>query len=99
MSYFKEMVCIRCGRPMANAYYEGCPHCKAEGVGANYTSTYDLKGASLPGDNGQPGIYRYRDFYPLADDAEPVSIGEGNTPLLHLKRLGEKLGLHHLREG
>ena len=97
MSYFKDMVCIRCGNPMgSHAYYEGCPVCKAQGVGSNYTATYDLSNAKLPGANGQPGIYRYRDFYPLPDDAEPVSIGEGNTPLLHLKRLGEKLGIANL---
>ena len=97
MSYFKDMVCIRCGNPIgSHAYYEGCPLCKAQGVGSNYTATYDLSNAKLPGANGQPGIYRYRDFYPLPDDAEPVSIGEGNTPLLHLKRLGEKLGIANL---
>lgn len=97
MSYFKEMVCIRCGRPMeGHAYYDGCPSCKAEGVGANFTATYDLKNARLPDDNGQPGIYRYREFYPLADDAQPVSIGEGNTPLLHLRRLGKILGFNKL---
>ena len=97
MSYFKEMVCIRCGSLMGDhPYYEGCPYCKAEGVGANFTAAYDLKNARLPGDNGQPGIYRYREFYPLPDDAQQVSLGEGNTPLLHLKRLGEKLGLNNL---
>lgn len=97
MSYFKDMVCIRCGHPMGSgAYFEGCPVCKAEGVGSNYTATYDLTNAKLPDANGQPGIYRYRDFYPLPDDAKPVSIGEGNTPLLHLKRLGQKLGLANL---
>ena len=97
MSYYKNMICIRCGHPMGTgAYFEGCPTCKAQGVGANYTATYDLTGAKLPGQNGQPGIYRYRDFYPLSAEAEPISIGEGNTPLLYLKRLGEKLGLKNL---
>ena len=97
MSYFKEVTCIRCGRPLGNGkFYTGCPDCKAEGVGANYTTRFDLKGAKLPTQNGQPGIYRYRDFFPLPDDAVPVSIGEGNTPLLKLERLGEKLGIKNL---
>ena len=83
MSYFKDVTCIRCGRPLGDGkVYTGCPDCKAEGVGANYTTNFDLKGAKLPVQNGQPGIYRYRDFFPLPDDAVPVSIGEGNTPLL-----------------
>lgn len=97
MSYFKDVTCIRCGRPLGNGtFYTGCPACKAEGVGANYTTRFDLTGAKLPGQNGQPGIYRYRDFYPLADEAVPVSIGEGNTPLLKLERLGKKLGIENL---
>ncbi len=97
MSYFKEMTCIRCGHPLGgDPFYTGCPVCKAEGVGANYTARYDLAGAKFPGQNGQPGIFRFRDFYPLADDAVPVSIGEGNTPLLKLDRLGEKLGIRNL---
>lgn len=97
MSYFKEMTCIRCGHPLGEGpFYTGCPVCKAQGVGSNYTARYDLKGASFPAHNGQPGIFRFRDFYPLADDAVPVSIGEGNTPLLKLERLGEKLGIRNL---
>ena len=97
MSYFREMTCIRCGHPLGDGpFYTGCPVCKAEGVGANYTARYDLTGATFPGQNGQPGIFRFRDFYPLADDAVPVSIGEGNTPLLKLERLGEKLGIRNL---
>ena len=97
MSYFKGVKCIRCGRPLGNdPFYEGCPACKAEGVGVNFTTTYDLTGAKLPGQNGQPGLFRWREFYPLPDDAVPVSIGEGNTPLLKLERLGEKLGIENL---
>lgn len=97
MSYFKEMTCIRCGRPLGtDPFYTGCPDCKAQGVGANYTARFDLSNAKFPGQNGQPGIYRFRDFYALADDAVPVSIGEGNTPLLKLDRLGEKLGIKEL---
>lgn len=97
MSYFKDVTCIRCGRPLGDGkFYTGCPDCKAEGVGANYTTNFDLKGAKLPVQNGQPGIYRYRDFFPLPDDAVPVSIGEGNTPLLKLERLGKKLGIDNL---
>ncbi|MCC8046840.1 MAG: pyridoxal-phosphate dependent enzyme [Clostridiales bacterium] len=97
MNHYKEMVCIRCGHPLGSGnLYEGCPVCKAQGVGANYTTVYDLNGASLPEAGGQPGIFRWRDFYPLAEDAVPVSIGEGNTPLLHLSRLGEEIGLPNL---
>lgn len=38
-------------------------------------------------------MWRYREMLPIADDEEPVSLGEGATPLLRLARLQESLGL------
>ena len=41
-------------------------------------------------------IWRWFDFFPLADRSSIVSLGEGGTPLIHTRRLGEKLGLANL---
>lgn len=43
-----------------------------------------------------PGMHRLRELLPLADGEMPVTLGEGGTPLLPLKRLGARLGLDHL---
>jgi threonine synthase len=43
-----------------------------------------------------PGMYRFRELTPLEDGEEPVTLGEGGTPLLTLTRLGNHLGLSHL---
>src|SRR5262245_14912344 len=43
-----------------------------------------------------PGMYRFRELTPLEDGEEPVSLGEGGTPLLPLPRLASHLGLRHL---
>jgi threonine synthase len=40
-----------------------------------------------------PGMWRYLEFLPLAPGEEPVSLGEGSTPLLPARRLGAALGL------
>lgn len=45
---------------------------------------------------GPPSIWRYRDLLPLDDDLEPISLGEGLTPLIHARNLGEQLGLRNL---
>lgn len=47
---------------------------------------------------GPPSIWRYRDLLPveLDEDQEPVTLGEGFTPLVHATNLGELLGLRHL---
>ncbi len=41
-------------------------------------------------------LWRYRELLPLPFDAEPVSLGEGMTPLLDCPRLGGRLGLKRL---
>ena len=37
--------------------------------------------------------WKYRAFLPVADDAEPVTLGEGGTPLLDAPRLSDALGV------
>ncbi|MEO7156416.1 MAG: threonine synthase, partial [Vicinamibacterales bacterium] len=61
---------------------------------------YDLKAArawkreSLVG--RAPNMWRYRELMPLMAGDEPVTLGEGFTPLIHAKRLGKSLGLERL---
>jgi threonine synthase len=43
-----------------------------------------------------PGMYRFRELTPLAEDEEPVTLGEGGTPILALPRLAAHLGLRHV---
>jgi threonine synthase len=43
-----------------------------------------------------PGMYRFRELTPLAADEDPVTLGEGGTPLFPLPRLAAALGLRHL---
>jgi threonine synthase len=38
-------------------------------------------------------LWRYREVLPLPDDAEPVSLGEGGTPLLRAERFGDDIDL------
>jgi threonine synthase len=44
----------------------------------------------------EPSMWRYRELMPLLGQEEPVSLGEGWTPLIHAERLGETLGLPQL---
>jgi threonine synthase len=41
-------------------------------------------------------LWRYREVLPVMSERSIVSLGEGFTPLLHAKRLGERLGLASL---
>jgi threonine synthase len=44
----------------------------------------------------EPNMWRYRELMPLFDGEQPLSLGEGWTPLLHARRLGADLGLSRL---
>lgn len=42
------------------------------------------------------GMWRFRTFLPLVAGESPVTLGEGDTPLLRLERTGDTLGLPDL---
>jgi threonine synthase len=41
-------------------------------------------------------MWRYRELLPIFDDEQPVTLGEGFTPLIHARTLGGHLGLSGL---
>jgi threonine synthase len=41
-------------------------------------------------------MWRYRELMPLFDGEEPITLGEGFTPLIHARALGARVGLSHL---
>ena len=41
-------------------------------------------------------VERYREFLPVTAATPDLSLGEGQTPLVHLRRLGARLGLANL---
>jgi len=43
-----------------------------------------------------PDMWKWRELLPLASGAEPVSLGEIETPLLELRRLSERAGVRTL---
>jgi len=57
-----------------------------------------IRAAVSPADIAKrpPNLWRYRELLPLPADVEPVTLGEGMTPLLHCPRLGKQLGLSNL---
>jgi threonine synthase len=42
------------------------------------------------------GMWRFRSWLPILPDEEPISLGEGDTPLVHARRAGAALGLADL---
>jgi threonine synthase len=96
-SFFTHLECSRtCGAPVLNPR-ERHHLCRC---GAPLLARYDLAGArrwsrdSLT--DRAADMWRYREVMPIFEHEEPVSLGEGMTPLVHAARLGARLGLERL---
>lgn len=96
-AYAGSLGCIRCGTtyPERDAF-DGCPRCAADGAPANLAPEYRITPGSLPRDDTQPGLFRYRALLPLAETDVPVSISEGDTPLLPVPAMRSRLGVPNL---
>jgi threonine synthase len=97
VSYFTH---LECSVPCGAAPYDPRVEQHLCTCGAPLLARYDLEAArawrreSLAG--RRPDMWRYRELMPLFDGEEPLSLGEGWTPLVHARRLGERLGLSRL---
>jgi threonine synthase len=97
MSFVSHVECTICGgRHDPKRVLTICERC-----GQMLAVRYDLSrvAASLTRDALQgraPGMYRFRELTPLEDGEEPVTLGEGGTPLLPLSRLAAHFGLRHV---
>ncbi|MEO6213876.1 MAG: threonine synthase [Vicinamibacterales bacterium] len=97
MSYFTHLECsVPCGAASYDAHVE--QHLCS--CGAPLLARYDLDAArdwkkeSLA--TRARNMWRYRELMPLFDGQEPLTLGEGWTPLLHARRIGGALGLDRL---
>lgn len=84
----KRMKCLKCGKeyPVGDYFY-GCPACFKEGENASLTFVYEGDAMIQV---KEKGMKRYGQFLPYSDT---VTLGEGQTPLLHLPALAEELGI------
>jgi len=97
VSLFTHLECsVPCGAPALDPRQK---HFLCS-CGAPLVARYDLEKArgwsrdSLKG--REPNMWRYRELMPLFDGEEPVTLGEGFTPLFHAKSLGAAVGLDRL---
>lgn len=79
--------CSNCRRPYPD---EGvpyrCPHC-----GGVFAISGEIEYLADKVEPDLPGLWRYRHTFGLPDNAQVISLGEGNTPLIEGNRFGRKL--------
>ena len=97
MSYLTHLECSECSRSFdAGQTQTYCPICQAP-----LLARYDLAAARQTLDRDEirrrpAGLWRWRELLPVHDPANITYLGEGDTPLLALPRLGAALGLSRL---
>ncbi|MGH8092580.1 MAG: threonine synthase [Chthoniobacterales bacterium] len=95
--YLRELRCTGCGlRHDCSVLQNLCSACQKP-----LFADYDLAAiarALTPQAlaTREKSLWRYRELLPLPPEVEPVSLGEGGTPLLRARRFGEQIGLTNL---
>lgn len=96
MSYFSYLECSKCGKK----YSIDEPHNLCE-CGGPLLVRYDLEKIKKNVDKNvfktrEKGLFRFRELLPIEDEKNIVTLGEGDTPVLKAKDLGERIGLKNL---
>jgi len=93
--------CLNCGAEFPlGKMFEGCPNCKTDKFIANLEVDYDyedvaneLNREALEKRVKERGVWKYKELLPVKDERYMLTLGEGNTPLILCKRLGDKIGI------
>jgi len=94
--------CLRCDLELpAGRTFGGCPRCRNQNHPTNLSVVYDetalARAVNQSRDSSKaPGMWRYRQLLPVDDEDSIVTLGEGDTPLLRVDRIGQKLGIRNL---
>ncbi len=96
-SSITHLKCSGCGEIYAHDSVQNfCtnPHCQE-----TLLAEYDLKTIRVTKDdlkNRQSNMWRYREFLPITDEKNIVSLGEGGTPLFKANKLSKAIDIEQL---
>jgi threonine synthase len=96
MGIVNNLHCPKCAYQAVSRTEFGCPQCRSileVEVEIGHLTRGDFEAMRQSRDRS---IWRWFDFFPVEDRSCIVSLGEGSTPLIHARRLGESAGLINL---
>ena len=97
MSFLSHLECGMCGQQQdADRIWNLCPACNKPLL-ARY-NLEQAKQAVTPDRiaGREPTLWRYRELLPVRNARNTLSLGEGFTPLIHAKRLGQEVGFERM---
>ena len=96
MGSVKSLHCPKCGHEAGSRTIFQCAECRGileVQVKIDHLTRGDFEAMRRSRDRS---IWRWFDFFPLEKRSAIVSLGEGDTPLIYARRLGEKIGVANL---
>ena len=96
MGLVKSLRCPKCGNEAVPRTAFQCAECRSVleiQLKIDHLTRGDFEAMRRSRDRS---IWRWFDFFPLEKRSSIVSLGEGDTPLIHASRLGEKMGIPNL---
>jgi threonine synthase len=96
MGIVSRLYCPKCGHEPVSRTILQCAECRS--VLEIQVSIEHLPGSDFEAmrRSCDRSIWRWFDFFPVEKRSSVVSLGEGDTPLIHAPRLGEKIGIPNL---
>lgn len=97
MSYLSHLECSNCFKVFDSTKVQTyCQKCQAP-----LLAVYDLGAIREKTDRDEiqhrlPGMWRWRELLPVEEERNMLTLGEGDTPLLHVPRLGAEIGFEQL---
>src|SRR4029077_13993670 len=92
--FLQHLECSACGRQHQWSRLQNlCLSCQkpllaiVDLTGAGHTLTRESVATR------EKSLWRYREVLPLPRDVEPISLGEGGTPLLHAQKFDDNIDL------
>lgn len=93
-AYTGRLRCPRCGAERDDdAPFVVCAPCERSGHHVNPFPVYDWTGIDPDPLPGRRGLFAWQHLLPLSAEIEPVTLGEGDTPLVELSRVSQAAGV------
>jgi threonine synthase len=95
-SYFSSLICSNCSTVYAGE--ETQTVCRNPDCKATLLASYDLSAPVSKEDlrNRTNSMWRFREFLPVVNERNVITMGEGGTPLFRAEKLGARIGLPDL---
>lgn len=94
ISSLENLACSHCNKPHEIDRIQTKSDCCNKPIVANYT--YDLPFSKEVLTSRAPNMWRYREMLPVFHDENIITLGEGMTPMLRWRNLGDQYGFEHL---